>query len=192
MRDSGRPERVFRMLYDIVHETGSRMRIRMNVGKLSRIEEWMLKYIFIRIDGVKRVDVYRATAGCAIAYQGSRDALVRQLDAFQFEEMRKYSRQIEQAANVIKASQIHQVPSFGTQPETLTGNAGMETGFGLVPASEAGTLEQRLIDAFARSAYADECKKKQKTKVVFEALADMVLPQPLQIGYHVIQLLAFS
>ena len=68
------------MDYRIEAETKHRIRIRIGIRKLSEEQAKILKYAFSHAPGVSEVTVYKASAGCAIAYTGDRSEIIRRLN----------------------------------------------------------------------------------------------------------------
>ncbi len=77
------------MDYRIEAETKHRIRIRIGIRKLSEEQAKILKYAFSHAPGVSEVTVYKASAGCAIAYTGDRSEIIRRLKKLDPELKRK-------------------------------------------------------------------------------------------------------
>ena len=76
------------MNYRIEADTGHRIRIRLGVSRLTEEQAEILRYVFSGSGGVEKVTVYKNTAGCALEYSCSREAILAKLDQFRFENVR--------------------------------------------------------------------------------------------------------
>lgn len=75
------------MKYRIVHESTHRIRIRMFEPRITAQQEEILLYAFSAIRSVRKVTVFRDTAGVAFDYDGDREEILSRLDAFQYENV---------------------------------------------------------------------------------------------------------
>ena len=69
------------MKYRIVHESTHRIRIRMFEPRITAKQEEILLYAFSAIRSVRKVTVFRDTAGVAFDYEGDREEILSRLDA---------------------------------------------------------------------------------------------------------------
>ena len=84
------------MDYRIEAETKHRIRIRIGIRKLSEEQAKILKYAFSHAPGVSEVTVYKASAGCAIAYTGDRSEIIRRLNSFNFDNVQMMAERQDQ------------------------------------------------------------------------------------------------
>ena len=133
------------MKYRIVSETAHRMRLRLYRPSLSREEAAILEYAFSGIEGVSKVTIYRATAGCALEYTCPAEEILRRLDSFRFENVKVLTDQ------------------------------------GRISASE---MRERKLDP--------ALKRRLRMRVLAETVFDIVMPMPLQLGYHAYQMITLK
>ena len=88
------------MDYRIEAETKHRIRIRIGIRKLSEEQAKILKYAFSHAPGVSEVTVYKASAGCAIAYTGDRSKIIRRLNSFNFDNVQMMAEKEEENARI--------------------------------------------------------------------------------------------
>ena len=88
------------MDYRIEAETKHRIRIRIGIRKLSEEQAKILKYAFSHAPGVSEVTVYKASAGCAIAYTGDRSEIIRRLNSFNFDNVQMMAEKEEENARI--------------------------------------------------------------------------------------------
>ncbi len=81
--------------YRIEADAGHRIRIRLCVSRLTEEQAEILRCVFSGSSGVKKVTVYRNTAGCALEYSCSREAILAKLDQFRFENVRMMAEKEE-------------------------------------------------------------------------------------------------
>ncbi len=75
------------MKYRIVHESAHRIRIRMFEPRITAEQEKILVYAFGAMKQVRKVTVFRDTAGCSIEYDGDRKEILERLNAFHYENV---------------------------------------------------------------------------------------------------------
>lgn len=135
------------MYFTIQNETKGRLRIRVIRGMIGDSEAEVLRYVLTSNPAVRRVDIFPATGGIAIAYSGERDALVEKLRNLQYGNVTRFARQLD---TQISAEEI--------RTRKLT----------------------------------PELKRRLRARVLLECAADVFLPMPVQIGYHVYQLITLK
>ena len=135
------------MKYRIECQTRHRIRIRLFTTRLSAEEAKILEYAFSGIPGVRSVTVYRASAGCALEYDCSRDEILRRLDRFRFENVEMLAKEEDSRIN-------------------------------------AEEMRARKLDP--------KLKRRLRTRILLETVADLALPAPVQIGYHAWQMLTLK
>ena len=87
------------MKYQIAAETSHRIRIRLCTSRLSSEQAEIIRYAFSKISGVKKVTVFRETAGCALEYTCGRERILEKLDQFRFENVRMMAEKEEKKIN---------------------------------------------------------------------------------------------
>ncbi|MDO4542138.1 MAG: HAD-IC family P-type ATPase, partial [Bacillota bacterium] len=74
------------MKFIIKHEIKGRLRVRLAQEKMSSNQADALFYYLQGLGGIEKVKVYQATAGVAIFYKGTREAIITALRAFSYED----------------------------------------------------------------------------------------------------------
>lgn len=75
------------MRYEIAAKSRHRIRVRLDVPRLSEEQADILEEVFSDTAGVTGVTVYRATGGLALGYDCPCEEILRKLDAFRFENV---------------------------------------------------------------------------------------------------------
>ena len=94
------------MDYRIEAETKHRIRIRIGIRKLSEEQAKILKYAFSHAPGVSEVTVYKASAGCAIAYTGDRNEIIRRLNSFNLNNVQMMAEKKDEENARISAEEM--------------------------------------------------------------------------------------
>ena len=100
------PTEEISMDYRIEAETKHRIRIRIGTRKLTEEQAKILKYAFGRAPGVTGVTIYKATAGCAIAYDGDRLEILRRLNNFNFDNVQMMAEKKDEENAKISAEEM--------------------------------------------------------------------------------------
>lgn len=135
------------MRYRIAAESAHRIRIRLCVPSLSKEQAEIIKFAFSSVDGVTKVTVYPATAGCAFEYSCEKEEITRRLDAFRFENV-----------TMLAEEELSRI--------------------------SADEMKSRKLDP--------ALKRRLRMRILAESVADTVLPMPVQIGYHIYQMITLQ
>ena len=135
------------MKYRIENETKHRIRIRLYTGPITSFQEEILQYAFSSIQGVRKVTVYRATGGCALEHDGSRERILEKLNAFHYENVTVFAKEEQ---------------------------------------------EQISLQEVRDRKLSPELKRRLRMRVLLETVADLVMPVPLQVGYHAYQMITLK
>ena len=77
------------MKFYIKHETRGRLRIHLAQKRMSYNQADTLLYYLENLDGVASAKVYERTCDAVVNYQGSRDAVIRGIREFHYQELRE-------------------------------------------------------------------------------------------------------
>ena len=150
------------MKYTIEHETASVIRIRLLPARLGRRETEGLKKLLGNVPGVEGIRVFPETGGVSVTHCGTREAVTGWLDGTKREELYCLPLKEEGGSKALKAAKRAVAKS--------TVKKGKGSGSGLSAAQ----------------------KHKMKTGVIAEAVADIFLPEPAQLAFHLFQLFRIS
>lgn len=135
------------MIFRIEHETTKSIRIRSVLGAFSQSEAEVLSKILSEIRGVTSVQLFRATGGIRLEYDGQRDYILEKISGLDYRNVTFFARTLDSS---ISTEEIH---------------------------------ERKL---------SPELKRRLRIRILAETAADIMMPVPVQIGYHLYQMITLK
>ena len=159
------------MDFTIEHQTVKYMRLRLRSGKFTKAERDVLTYALGHMKGVTKTELFPSSGGIILYYDGDREEILRKLRALRFTNVKLFAEKKE------------------TDDGTLRRGPISRTSSGKACSKEEGRIGREEL---RRRDLSPVVKRRLRTRILLETAADIFLPMPVQVGYHVYQLVSLE